>query len=251
MEILEVLQEKLGEEVFTEDFKKEMESQLEILINEKAQSKSEKIVAEKEKEIEEKKKELDKKKSDLEESLKQEADEYKTELTETIDGYLDYAVKEFFQENKVAIENEYTVKAAKELVEKFADIIESNHFTVDVDQEKRIKNLQEKVDQMQDKMNKVVRENIDRKMEIQEYKKSLRFKKLTEGLSKVKVEKVLSLTEGLEFKDMTDFDRKVKLCVERVSNNNKQTKQLTEEKEELTESKKVDKNPKSDIDKYL
>jgi len=248
MEILEVLQEKLGEEVFTEDFKKEMESQFEILINEKAQAKADEKIAEKEQEVEEKKKELDAKKEEIEESLRQEADEYKTELTESIDGYLDYAVKEFFQENKTAIQDEFTVKAAKELIESFANIIESNHFTVDLDQEKRISSLQEKIDQMQKKMNKVIRENIDKKMEIQEYKKSLRFKKLTEGLSKVKVEKVLSLTEGLEFKDMSDFERKVKLCVERVSD--RKSAPLQEENEELTESKKT-KTSKSDIDKYL
>lgn len=240
MEILQVLQEKLGEEVFTEDFKKELETQMEVLINEKAQEKAAIV-------IEEKVKELEEKQVELEESMKADAEEYKNELIESVDGYLDYAVKEFFTENKVAIEDEFTVKAAKELIEKFATIIESNHFTVDLDQNKRMKIMESKISDVQTKMNNVVKENIELKGQIQEYRKSLKFKKLTEGLSKVKVEKVLSLTDGLTFKDMDDFEKKIKICVERVAE--KVAKPMIQEKEELTEAKQ--KVTASDIDKYL
>lgn len=240
MEILQVLQEKLGEEVFTEDFKKELETQMEVLINEKAQAKAAIV-------IEEKVKELETKQVELEESMKADAEEYKNELVESVDGYLDYAVKEFFTENKVAIEDEFTVKAAKELIEKFATIIESNHFTVDLDQNKRMKIMESKISDVQAKMNNVVKENIELKGQIQEYRKSLKFKKLTEGLSKVKVEKVLSLTDGLTFKDMADFEKKIKVCVERVAE--KVAKPMIQEKEELTEAKQ--KVTASDIDKYL
>lgn len=240
MEILQVLQEKLGEEVFTEDFKKELETQMEVLINEKAQEKAATV-------IEEKVKELEEKQVELEESMKADAEEYKNELIESVDGYLDYAVKEFFTENKVAIEDEFTVKAAKELIEKFATIIESNYFTVDLDQNKRVKIMESKISDVQTKMNNVVKENIELKGQIQEYRKSLKFKKLTEGLSKVKVEKVLSLTDGLTFKDMADFEKKIKVCVERVAE--KVSKPMIQEKEELTEAKQ--KVTASDIDKYL
>lgn len=240
MEILQVLQEKLGEEVFTEDFKKELETQMEVLINEKAQEKAATV-------IEEKVKELEEKQVELEESMKADAEEYKNELIESVDGYLEYAVKEFFTENKVAIEDEFTVKAAKELIEKFATIIESNYFTVDLDQNKRMKIMESKISDVQTKMNNVVKENIELKGQIQEYRKSLKFKKLTEGLSKVKVEKVLSLTDGLTFKDMADFEKKIKVCVERVAE--KVSKPMIQEKEELTEAKQ--KVTASDIDKYL
>lgn len=239
MEFLKVLEEKLGEEIFTEEFQKEVEAQLEVIINEKVQSKVETLKEQLENEYEIKKQEL-------EEEVKQEIVEYKAELDENIDGYLDYAVKEFFQENKIAIEDEFTVKAAKELIESFANIIENNHFTVNTDQKKVITKLEEKVSDLETKLNKAIRESIDKKMEIEEYKKSLKFKKLTEGLSKVKAEKVLSLTEGLEFKDMADFERKIKVCIEKVCQDKKVNNK--EEIEELTEKTIV---TKSDIDKYL
>jgi len=239
MEFLKLLEEKLGEEVFTEEFQNDIKAQIDVLINEKVQDKVKQ-------ELSEKTKELEAKQVALEESLRAEADEYKSELVESVDGYLDYAVKEFFVENKVAIENEYSVKAAKELVEKFAEILESNHFTVDVDQEKRMEVMESKIAEMQAKTNKLVKENIDYKGQIEEYKKSLKFKKLTEGLSKVKVEKVLALTEGLDFKDMADFERKIKLCVSRVSD--KPVMEKREEKEELVTEKK---EQSFSVDKYL
>lgn len=240
MEFLKILEEKLGEEVFTEQLQNDIKAQIDVLVNEKVQTK----VAE---QLTEKQKELEEKQAILEESLRKEADEYKSELVESVDGYLDYAVKEFFTENKVAIENEYTVKSAKELVEKFTDILESNHFTVDIDQEKRIEALEQKITKLQEKTNKVIKENIEYKSDVEEYKKSLKFKKLTEGLSKAKVEKVFALTEGLEFKDMADFERKIKLCIERVADKPVMEKKEVE-KEELT--KKV-KETQFEIDKYL
>lgn len=240
MEFLKILEEKLGEEVFTEQLQNDIKAQIDVLVNEKVQTK----VAE---QLTEKQKELEEKQAILEESLRKEADEYKSELVESVDGYLDYAVKEFFTENKVSIENEYTVKAAKELVEKFADILESNHFTVDIDQEKRIEALEQKITKLQEKTNKVIKENIEYKSDVEEYKKSLKFKKLTEGLSKAKVEKVFALTEGLEFKDMADFERKIKLCIERVSDKPVMEKKEVE-KEELNEKNK---EVKFEIDKYL
>lgn len=234
MEFLKVLQEKLGEEIFTEELQEEFKAQIDVLI-------SEKVLEEKELMEEKFKEDYESKKVELEESLRKEADEYKVELTESIDGYLDYAVKEFFVENKISIENEYTVKAAKELVEAMANVLESNHFTVDVDHTKKEKALEEKIGTLEEKCNRMIKENIDLKGEITEQEKALKFTKLTEGLSKAKVDKVLSLTEGMTFKDTKDFERKIKICVENlkekiVTEKDDQDEDLGKKKEIVTES---------------
>jgi len=230
MEFLKVLQEKLGEEIFTEELQDEFKAQIDVLI-------SEKVLEEKELMEEKFKGEYEAKKTELEESLRKEADEYKVELTESIDGYLDYAVKEFFVENKIAIENEYTVKAAKELVESLANVLESNHFTVDVDHTKKEQALEEKIETLEEKCNRIIKENIELKGEITEQEKALKFTKLTEGLSKSKVDKVLALTEGMAFKDTKDFERKVKICIEGLKE--KVVTEKEEEKEDLGEKKEI------------
>jgi hypothetical protein len=80
-----------------------------------------------------------------------------------------------------------------------------------------------------------------------EYKKAIKFKKLTEGFSKVKVEKVLALLEGLEFSDIKDFEAKVKIVLEKVKDTKTiDGKQPLDEKFDIEEDK-----PKYDISKYL
>jgi len=48
---------------------------------------------------------------------------------------------------------------------------------------------------------------------------------------------------------MSDFERKIKLCVDRISESKSQPK--VEEKENLTEGVKVEETKKSTVDKYL
>lgn len=245
MEIFKVLQEKLGEEVFTEELMDDLKAQVDVIVAEKLQEQKQTLTEKLEEELELRKQEL-------EESLRAEADEYKNELVESIDGYLEYASKEFLKENSVAIEKEFTVKAAKELIEKFADILESNHFSVDTDQLKKLEAMEEKLAKVEDKLKEVVKENIDLKGDITEYEKCIKFTSITEGLSKAKVDKVLGLIEGMEFKDMKDFERKVKLCIEKVQDKPEGKTELKEDidnKEVIKESKKEIKE--SDIDKYL
>jgi hypothetical protein len=241
MEFLKLLQEKLGEEIFTEELQEEFKAQIDVLI-------SEKVLAEKEVMEEQFKEDYEAKKVELEESLRKEADEYKSELTESIDGYLEYATKEFFAENKVAIQNEYTVKAATELVEALATVLENNHFTVDVDHTKKEQALEEKISKVEAKYKSLVKENIDLKGEISEQEKALKFTKLTEGLSKAKVDKVLALTEGMTFKDSKDFERKIKICIENLKE--KTAVEKDEVKEDLTESI-VTEVKQSSVSKYF
>ena len=47
-------------------------------------------------------------------------------------------------------------------------------------------------------------------------KKAVSFQKITSELAESKVEEVHTLLEGLEYKDINDFDRKVKIVMDKV-----------------------------------
>lgn len=237
-ELFELIQEKLGKEVFTESVQEEFRKSVEVLVTEQVQEGIAAGVAAKVVE--------------LEEAARKDADNLKAELMENLDSYLAYATGEFFRENKVAIENEFKVKAAEELIETICAVLEDNHFQIDPAKNKSLETLGSKNKALEEKINAVTKANIDLKDEIFEFKKALRFKKLTEGMSKMKVDKILGLLEGLEFNDIKDFDAKVKIVIEKVGSARpqKQQKEHLDEKFE-GEGKPADKNRKYDIDKYL
>lgn len=226
--LLALFEEKLGAELATEAVVNEVKAHIDLLVTEKVQER------------------LAEEKTKLEESMAQDAREYKQELIEQIDSYMDYAVTEFFKENKVAIESEFKVKAADELIEKICTVLEANHFAVEPAKNDGLKKLEAKVAQLEGKLSRSVRENMDLKKEQFEYEKAIKFTKLSEGLSKVKAEKALDLLEGVEFKNLSDFVTKAKIVIEKV----KGSAAPAVKPASKTIEEKIDPNS-SDIDKYL
>ena len=78
----------------------------------------------------------------------EETEKFKTELTEKVDGYLDYVVKEWMQENELAIESGLKGEIAEDFITGLKALFEEHY--IDVPDEKydilegqalRLKNL--------------------------------------------------------------------------------------------------------------
>jgi hypothetical protein len=127
-----------------------------------------------------------------------------------------------------------------------------NHFDVKPVEKKAAKEFQTKAIKLEEKLNKTVKDNLDLKKEILEYQKAIKFGTLTEGLSKGKKEKILSLLEGLKFTTVDDFEAKVKICIEKVNKTvTPKAKEDTVIEESFVPETKIVKEVKSEIDRYL
>lgn len=228
MEILiKALKEKLGKDVLSEDLITDLEAQFEIMVNEKVQEK------------------LEIKEKELEESSEEEMTEFKDSLIESLDKYIEYASEEYLTENEVAIESGAKILAAEKIIEATKSVFKEVGMEIPETEIDHVKDVENELKESTEKLNKAIDDVIEAKKQMFEYEKAVSFQKLTTSLTESKIEEVHTLLEGLEYKDVNDFDRKVKLVMEKIK-----TKVITEDNDDLDDLESDDEQISS-IDKYL
>lgn len=223
--LFEAMSDKLNVEI-SKELQEELQSKLDVEINEKVKE----IVTLKE--------------AQMDENSAKEMSEFKESVVESLDQYIEYAAAEFIEENKVALEAKHKVEAAEKILEKTKSIFEEIGLTVPEDKIDVVKSLEEKVVELEESLNSKVEENIELKKQIVEFEKAVSFQKRTASLTESTIEKVHDLLEGLEFTNISDFNRKLNIIIEKVE---KKPVVETNNTENLDESF----DTKSSIDKYL
>jgi hypothetical protein len=232
--LIEALQAKLGEEVtFSDELVEDLQSQYEVLINEKVQE----LVTAKETEIEEK--------------AASEMAEFKDSLIESLDKYIEYASDEYLKENEIAMEAGAKVLAAEKIIEATRAVFENVGLDIpqcDID---TIKDLEEKVEAANDKLNEAIESSFESKEQMFEYEKAISFQKATTDLTETKIESVHTLLEGLEYKDIADFERKVKIVMSKLEEAPEVIEEDDDKNLDNLEDLEEDAKVESSIDKYL
>lgn len=184
-----------GEDL-TEDFKIKAETIFEAAINEKV-SIIESHIVEASKEI-------------IQEQLAAQQDN----LVEHVDGYLNYVINEWMEENKVAIERGLRTEIAENFIMGLKGLFESSF--IDVPQEKYniLDDLYEANEELQKNANELIKENIQLKNEITARLCAEAFLEETSGLADTQIEKLAKLAEGLEFNSVSQYRQKVGLLKE-------------------------------------
>jgi len=227
--LIEALKEKLGEDVLSEDMINDIQAQFDVLVNEKVQS------------------ELETKEAELAEKSETEMTEFKDSLIESLDKYIEYASDEYLKENEVAIEAGAKVLAAEKIIEAARGVFNEVGLEIPESEVDHVKDLEAKLAESTEKLNELIEKTIDEKKQTFEYEKAISFQKMTSELAESKVEKVFTLLEGLEYTDIDDFDRKVKIVIGKVTTKLTETTETDDDDlEDLEEETKI-----SNIDKYL
>lgn len=226
--LIEALKEKLGEDIISDEIMEDLKAQIEVMVNEKVQA------------------DLKVKEAELVEKSEEEMSEFKDSLIESLDKYIEYASEEYLKENEIAIEAGAKVLAAEKIIEATKGVFKEMGMEIPESELDNVKKLEEDLAETNEKLNVSIEEAIEAKKQIFEYKKAISFQKLTTDLTESNIEKVHTLLEGLEYNDIEDFDRKVKIVIEKVDEKIVTEENDDDDLDDLTESKK-----KSDISKYL
>ena len=131
------------------------------------------------------------------------------DMTEKLDGYLDYMVSEYIEENVQSIEHEqkneilegFVSGMQKLFAEHYIEVPDERYNVVD-EQAKEIESLKEDLDA---EMNK----NIDAKGQLADASAEKIFREVTEELTETQKAKMKMLAEGVEFDDAETFAEKL------------------------------------------
>ena len=139
-------------------------------------------------------------------------------LVEQLDGYLDYVITEWMEQNKVAVERGLRTEIAENFIHGLKELFENSF--IDVPQEKYnvLDDIYEANEELQEGMNKLIKENMSLKNEIKAHLCAEEFMKQTSGLADTEVEKLAKLAEGIEFDSVEQYSQKVALLRESYFN---------------------------------
>ena len=147
--------------------------------------------------------------SEYSENLKTSVENVKGDLAEAVDKYLSYCAEEWTKENELAIERGLRSEMTDNFIDGLKTLFVEHYVEVPEDKYDVIDELANRLDEMEEKLDGEVHKN----MEIVEENESLKRQNVVReaclDLSESQKEKMVSLSEGVDYKDTEDFSDKV------------------------------------------
>jgi hypothetical protein len=174
------------------------------------------------------------KEAELEEAFAQRLEEETSEifegLTEKLDQYLDYVVEQWMEENAIALESSLRVDIAENFIESLKGLFTEHYIKVPETKLDIVADLNAEIDSLKETLEELTDKNIQLESIAEDYTKNTILGELTEGLTDLEADKLVSLAEGLEFSDAETYKRKVSILREKCTGTkSKGTGLITEE----------------------
>lgn len=175
--------------------------------------------------------------AELEEQFETKLDEAVSEVTQEItsklDDYLDYCVEQWMKENEVAIEHSLKSEITEEFMDGLKNLFAENYIEIPEEKLDVLEQLTLKVEELEDKLNNSITENIELSKSISQYSKQDIFIEVAEGLAMTQVEKLRQLSEGIDFDSSESYQKKLLLVKENYFPATKNVQYIQEEDEAI------------------
>ena len=147
--------------------------------------------------------------SQYSEELKTSVEKVKGDLAEAVDKYLTYCADEWTKENELAIERGLRSEMTENFIEGLKTLFVEHYVDVPEDKYNVIDELANRLDEMEEKLDNEVSKNMEIVEENDLLKRSNVIREACEDLTESQKEKMESLANGVDFKDIEDFSDKV------------------------------------------
>ena len=160
--------------------------------------------------------------------LAENIEEISNSLSEKLDDYLGYVVEQWTEDNRLVLENGIRMEVAENFISGLKVLFENNYIDVPDEKYDILEEVTSSKDELEEELNKSLQENIELRKEILASRCGEIFVEQADGLTDVEVEKLASLTEGIEFDTEEQYRDKIAVLRESYFSN---TPVLTEEAE--------------------
>ena len=138
-----------------------------------------------------------------------ESEELKEGLVEKIDGYLDYVVEQWMENNELALERGIRGELFESFMTGMKNLFEEHHVNVSDEQLDVIEEMKSELTALSSRLDEMTEQNVELMQVIKEVERQSQIAEAAEGLSDLDVEKFKILAEELVFEDGESFARKL------------------------------------------
>ena len=142
-------------------------------------------------------------------ALTEEVAEFKNELTERVDSYLEYVASEWMQENQLAVDQGLKGELSESFMTGLKGLFEEHYVSVPEDKYDVLESMVNKLDEMEEKLNEQIDKNVNLNKRLAESTSDGILSDVSEGLAVTQKEKLASLAESVEFETENDYREKL------------------------------------------
>jgi hypothetical protein len=144
-------------------------------------------------------------------------------LVEKVDGYLDYVVEQWMQNNEIALESGMKSEVLEGFVSGLKGLFEEHYIDIPEEKFDVLGSLEETVADLQAKLDEQVAANVELNKALNESVRDEIIGEAAEGLAETDKEKFFSLSEELSFEDADTFSTKIQTIRENYFTNKAST----------------------------
>jgi len=149
-----------------------------------------------------------------EQAFEEAVTEFKTEMSEQIDSYLTFVAEKWVAENALAIDNGIKTEIAENLMHGLRNLFAENYLEVPEEQFEIAAEATEQLNVMEEKLNEQIQLNVEMHKKLGGYIKNGIVSEVSVGLAETQKDKLMSLSEGVEFTTEEDFREKIETLKE-------------------------------------
>jgi len=164
------------------------------------------------------------------EELSEEVARIESDLVEKVDGYLNYVVEQWMEDNKIAVENGLRTEIAESFMSALHGVFTEHYIEVPEGKANLVDELAGKVEDLEEKLNESIDDNIKLTESVKVLKREAIIRESSADLSEAQAEKLKSLVEGVDFENAESFEEKVETIKESYFKETK-VEPITEEAE--------------------
>ena len=140
--------------------------------------------------------------------------EIEEELTAKVDQYTTYVAEQWLKENEVAVESSIKVELAESLLGGLKSLIEDHNIAVDDEKIDLVSEAQASNEEIEARLDEETNARLNLEKEIEELRKERSIQAAGETLTVVQQEKLQSMAEGIEYDNLSDFEKKLDVIKE-------------------------------------
>lgn len=141
-------------------------------------------------------------------------EEARGELSEKVDGYLNYVVEEWVKENALAVERGLKAEIAEEFMAGLKNLFVENYIDVPEEKADLLDDLASAKDELETKLNEEFEKSVEMKKELDSFKAEKALSEACDGLTSTQAEKMHGLAEGVEFETIDQYREKLETIKE-------------------------------------
>ena len=158
--------------------------------------------------------EMEKVTSKLEEQTATQLVEFKEALVEKVDGYLNYVVEQYMEENELAIESGLRTEIAEDFIQGMKTLFKEHFIEVPEEKYDVLEEMQTKSEDLQSKLDESITQSIELAKELNALKAAAILDEQTKDLAATEAEKLKKLIEGVDFDSEDLYREKVSVIKE-------------------------------------